>query len=210
MSQFCLITGIIVFSLLLGCSSKFKIESEPSEAQVYVINSESEERKAIGKTPLEMPTEEFENKVKSDSGEDFFTLEVAKDGFVSRKFTLPYSGTGTLMNALNIKLKQGENKEEQVAEAEELIKKLFLAQKFALSSQHERALIELDKLIEKYPKFSRALSMKGSIYFAQKKYSESLKWYEEAIKVDPQMEETIKMAAKVRKLTGSRNPAGGK
>ena len=105
-----------------------------------------------------------------------------------------------------MKLKQGEGpKEERLAK--DVLDHLFLAQKLALSAQYERAQIEIDHILTDFPGFPRALSMRASIYFAQKNYTESLRWYEEALKSDPQMEDAVKMAAKVRVLAGGRVPA---
>lgn len=200
-------TGFLLFIFIVGCSSKVKVTSEPTEAMVNVITGEGKQKKSLGKTPLEMPMAEFEEKVGPQAdGKQFYTLEFSKEGFAPQKLTIPYASSGTLLTEFNIKLSKGEAQEE-LGKAEELIKKLFLAQRFAITKQYERALIELDKILATHPDFARALSMKGSIYMAQKNYPESLKWYDQALKIDPEMQETVKLAAKVRQLTG-RQPAG--
>lgn len=205
---------IFTFLLLLvplACSSKFKVASEPPEAEVAVIVGANQERKVIGKTPLEMPATELSNFLGGQvpPGE-FFTLQITKNGFAEKNLSIPATRYGTNLTLINVKLAPDEatkkNKEEMKS-ADDILKKLFLAQKMALANQHERALIELDKILEKFPGFARALSMKGSIYFAQQKYEESLKWYEEALRADPQMEDTIKITAKVRDLLAGRRPA---
>ena len=40
--------------------------------------------------------------------------------------------------------------------------------------------------------------MKGAIYYLEKKYSESLSWYERALKVDSQAAEVIEMISRLR------------
>lgn len=199
----------LTLALATGCSSKIKINSEPPEVTVHFIKGEVKEKKSLGKTPLEMPVAEFEEKVgPRDETSQFYTVEFTKEGFETQVLTIPYASSGTLLTELNIKLKKGDDKKQELTKAQELINQLFLAQKFAITKQFERALIELDKIIEKHPDFSRALSMKGSIYLAQKNYPESLKFYEQALKADPQLEETVKLAAKVRQLISGRKPAG--
>lgn len=204
-----LIRAFIVFSLVAftsACSTTFKVVSEPSEAEVYIVPKDPKaEKKVIGKTPLEMPVADLQKSIDVAPGE-FFSLVVAKQGFDEQTFSLPATRFGTSVTELNVQLKNGEMKKE-VRSAKEILEQIFLAQRFALSNQYERALIEIDKILVKYPDFARALSMKGSIYFAQKNYQESLKWYEEAIKADPQLEETVKMAARVRQAIGGRLPA---
>lgn len=191
-----------------ACSSAFKVTSDPIDAEVAVLIGEKKERKVIGKTPLEIPTAELDKHI-GDALKpgQFFTLQVSKTGFETQSFNLPSTNFGTTVTQIDAKLKAGET-QNNLATAQELVKQLFLAQRFALSKQFERSLIELDRILLQYPNFARALSMKASVYYAQAKYDESLKYYEEALKADPQMEETVRLAAKVRELmSAGRKPA---
>jgi tetratricopeptide (TPR) repeat protein len=195
------------FWIFAGCAHKFKVQSEPIEADVYFLNPKSQEKKLVGKTPLELPMSEIREKVGDEmvSGE-FLTVLVEKAGHVTQTFLLPAAQFGTLVTELNVPLAQGTTpKEERFAKS--VLDRLFLAQKFALSQQYERALIELDKILTDFPGFARALSMKASIYFAQKNFTESLKFYEQALAADPQMEDAVKMVAKVKALQSGRDPA---
>ncbi len=179
-----------------------------------VLVGENKDKKSLGRTPIEMPVSEFEQKVGPQSSENqFYTIEFTKEGYEGEILTIPFASSGTLLTELNIKLKKAPDKTEEneaeLTKAQEIINSLFLAQKFAITKQFERALIELDKIIEEHPTFARALSMKGSVYFAQKNYQESLKWYEAALKADPQLEETVKLASKAREMISDdgRKPA---
>lgn len=198
-------------TLLFGCATTFKVTSDPVDASVSLISGESEtaERKLIGKTPLEMPMEEFNSKLGKEIPDGgFFKVAVTKEGFSEEILSIPATSFGTTLTQIDVKLKKDDGKKDkEVKTAQELLSQLFLAQRFALAQQFERALIELDKILATQPTFARALSMKGSIYYALKDYPESVKWYEEAIKVDPQMDETIKLLAKVRELNKGRVPA---
>jgi tetratricopeptide (TPR) repeat protein len=199
---------LFTFIFLTGCSSTFKVVSDPIEADVLVGTKKSE-LKLVGKTPLDLTTNELIEKI-GENENDFFIIEVKKEGFETEHFSFPKLQSGVLLSELNVKLKKDEGKESQLKTAQDIVNQLFLAQKFALSGQFERAMIQLDKILEEYPDFSRAASMKGSIHLAQKNYQESLKWYEKAIELDPKMEETVKLAAKVRELIGGRQPAGSR
>lgn len=192
---------------LSGCTHLFKVQSEPIEADVFFVNPKTGDKKLVGKTPLEMPMSDIREKMGEDmvSGE-FITVGVEKSGHVTQTFLLPAAQFGTLVTELTVPLKLGATpKEERFAKS--VIDRLFLAQKFALSTQYERALIEVDKILADFPGFARALSMKASIYFAQKNFSESLKFYEQALAADPQMEDAVKMVAKVKALQSGRDPA---
>lgn len=198
---------ILGFVSLTACGTMFKVTSEPADAEVYVLVGESKEKKLVGKTPLEIPIEEVTAALGATvSPGEFFTVEVAKQGFKPQSFNLPGNRFGTSVTQLDVKLLEGKS-DKEMQTAQDILNRMFLAQKLAVSQQYERALIELDQILTQYPTFARALSMKGSIYLAKKNYEESLKWYELALKEDPQMDETIKLAVRVRELLGQRAPA---
>lgn len=209
-----ILVKIIILSIgifLAGCSTFFEVKSEPLQADVFVMN-ENNEKKPIGKTPLQMPEADVKKVVGKNTGAgEFFTVLVEKEGYIPQSFNIPATRYGTTVTSLNVKLKKGETPQE-LRTAKEVLDHMFLAQKLAMSQQFERAQMELDKIITPFPDFSRALSMRASIYYAQKNYSESMKWYEEALKYDPDMDEAVKMLAKVRTLQGlspmAQAPAG--
>lgn len=192
----------------MGCSTTtFNVKSDPIQADVFFKTSKMPEKKPLGKTPLSLPMEELKKSIGPDvlSGE-YFTLIVEKQDYVTEALNIPATRFGTVLTEVEVNLKKG-SQVEDIKTAQEMVDRLFLAQKFALTQQYERAHIELDKVLKIYPKFSRALSMRASIYYVQKNYQESLKWYEEALKIDPQMDEAVKMSAKVRLALGVRAPA---
>jgi len=192
----------LILLVSFGCSSKFVVKSEPPEANVYFVDAKSGEKKSIGKTPLEMPADDVKKAVENmPSPGEFYTVLVEKNGYETQTFSLPTAQYTTLVTSLDVKLKEGVVQKE-LKLAKTILDQLFLAQKFALKNQFERAHIEIDKVIEQFPSFSRALTMRASIYFAQKNYSESLRWFEEALKVEPTLDEAIKMAAKLRSMPG--------
>jgi tetratricopeptide (TPR) repeat protein len=199
---------ILLCVTLSGCATSFVVNSEPLQSEVFIYNSKSGEKKTLGKTPLKLTMSEVQKVVAEDvnSGE-YFKVSVEKNGFVSESFLIPSTRFGTMVTTLTVKLKSGES-EKEARIARDILNHLFLAQKLALTKQYERAQVELDKILADFPAFARALSMRASIYFAQNNFTESLKWYEEALKADPQMEDAVRMAAKVRSLQGGgRAPA---
>lgn len=190
------------FLFIFGCSSpKFVVKSDPLTADVFLIAGDTKEKKPLGKTPIEMSIEDVMKNLGAESKGEFYKVVVEKDGFETQEFNIPSNGFMTRITALDVKMKQGKAQVE-MSLAKEILDYMFLAQKFAITGQFERAQIELDKVIAKFPKFDRALSMRASIYFAQKNYQESLKWYDAALKVNPDLEEAVKFSAKVRQQLG--------
>ncbi len=218
-------------------ANTFTVTSDPPQADVYVqapglstsqvplaagqpvdpnAAATPSERKAIGKTPFTIPMSEFKAVVGDGvSPGQYFPLIVERPGFLPETLLIPGTRFGTYVTAINVKLRPEPaniSKDEPKGKRDEktaraIIDHLFLAQKFAITQQFERAHIELDKIINEFPTFPRALSMRASIYFAQKNWAESLRWYEEALKADPQMDDAVKMAAKIRAIQSGRMPA---
>jgi len=201
----------IVLLFLTACSSSpvFNVVSEPIQAEIFYVTPTGE-KKSIGKTPYSVPMEELRKTIKEVESGEFFTLLIEKEGFQTQTYVIPATQFGTSISQLDIKLKQGQTIEE-LKKAKDVLNQLFLAQKYALTLQFERAQIELDKVLFHFPDFANAMSMRAAIYYAQKNYTESSTWYEKAIKADPQMDEAIKMLAKIKTLkSGDRLPANDK
>ncbi len=202
-----LLLWIGISLVMTGCSSVFTVKSDPVGADVYFQDPKSGDKKPLGKTPLTIPKSDLRKTVGNgiDSG-NFFTVVVEKQGYLPSSYSIPATGFGTMATILDVKLKEG-NAQKEARVAKDLLDRLFLAQKYALSAQFERAQIEIDKILAEFPAFARALSMRASIYFAQKNYEESIKWYDKALESDPQLEDAMRMSAKARALAGGRVPA---
>lgn len=189
-----MILGVFILSSL-GCSTKLKVQSEPADAEVFVSQQYSTEKKSLGKTPLEISYSELNQKSGGTpkSGE-FLVLSIEAKDFEAEKILLPAAPFGATGSNVNVKLVASKD----ANQAKNILDRLHNAQKFAQSSQFERALIETDKVLEIDPKFPRALSMKGSIFYLQKKYDEALKWFEKALAADNSFEEAVKMINKIK------------
>lgn len=192
---------VIVASLgLSGCSSApFKVVSEPDQAEVFIVDSKSNEEKLIGQTPLLKKKQELVEYLKDqNSPGSLVNIVVKKDGFKTKSIFIPLNGGGNLGTALNLKLSEGRSSTDEMKTASEIVDQLFLAQQFARTNQLERAAIEIEKILVKFPKFDRAMTMKAAILYAQGEFRESLQWYENAVDLNPQLKNAVKMAGKIR------------
>ncbi len=192
----------LVFALqfLANCgTTPFKVVSEPDQAQVFIVSGDPREEKPIGLTPLLKTDKDLEEYLK---GQNFpgglVNLVIKKDGYKTKDLWVPINAGGNLGTQLVLKLDETTSREDEVKTAQVLLERLFLSQQFAKTSQLERALIEIDKILEVFPKFDRALSMKAAIHYAKGEFEESLKWYESALAVNPELKTAIDMAGKVR------------
>jgi Flp pilus assembly protein TadD len=192
---------LIPLMTLSACiTARMSVKSEPTEASVYVKIPNTETRELIGKTPLTMTMKEFQDKAKIDpSNGELVEVDIEKKDFTTQKMLIPATRFGHISTTILSKLEPGNP---ETAQANRLLQHLFNAQKFANDAEFERAEIELDKALEIDATFTRALSLRGSIYFIQKKYDESARWFEKALAVDPQFEDSIKMINQIKKITG--------
>ncbi len=193
-----LVLGLLT-TLTFGCSSvPFKVVSEPEQAEVFVVTSEGVE-KSLGLTPLTKTKKELEEVFQQNSPGELVKFVVKKDGFKRLDIMLPLNAGGSLGTQLNLTLAKTTSSADELKTAQNIIDQLFKAQQYARTKQLERALIEVDKILEQFPKFERAMTMKAAILYGQGQFRKSLKWYEGAVDVNPQLTSAMQMAAKIRK-----------
>lgn len=192
------ILSLVSLTVLNSCSSVFVADSTPPQTEIYYLSQKTGEKKLIGATPLQIPMSELKSKLGEElQPGDFFKISFEKKGYRSESYQLPMSRSGTLMTKINVTLTETKNDAEEKM-AKSLIDHLFTAQRLALLKEYERAQIEIDKILAEHPTFTRAITMRAAIYMAQNNTAESIKWYEEALKIDPQMEDVIKIIAKLK------------
>ncbi len=171
------------------------MQSEPSDVEVFASAQNSNQKKSLGKTPLEIKYSELYEKAGfTPSNGEFLSITLEGKDYDVEKLLLPPAPYGLTSSQMFVKLTPLKD----VSQAKEILQKLHIAQKFAQAAQFERALVEIDKVLEVDPKFIRALSLKGSVYYLQKNFDEALKWFEKALSLDGSFEEAIKMITKIK------------
>lgn len=181
--------------LFLSCSSKLKIQSEPSDAEVFVSQQNSLDRKSLGKAPLDISYSDLIDKAggTARTGE-FYVLSFELKDHETEKLLLPPQPFGATQANVVAKLVPSKD----ANQAKDILQRMHNAQKFAQSGQFERAMAETDKILEVDAKFARALSLKGSIYFLQKNYDDALAWFEKALASDPSFDDALRMINKIK------------
>lgn len=185
----------------LGCTPVLTVKSEPSGATVYA-QMVNEQKQELGKTPFDLLYTDLEKvaPLASVTGE-MIPLTFEKEAHDPVILMVPSVRIGLSSATITAKLKPIQ---ESTATADHLLQFLHNAQKFANAGNYQRALEEADKAFEKDPKFIRALSMKGSIYFMQSRWDDSLIWYEKALALDNGFEEAVRMIAEIKKKKGAK------
>ncbi|MCB0422986.1 MAG: hypothetical protein KDD61_18440, partial [Bdellovibrionales bacterium] len=146
---------VLVFLTMIaaGCASNtFKVVSTPEKANIFLVDSETGERKSIGVTPYEKVGPEI-NEVLGDNYQPgrFLNIEIEKEGYNTKKLWVPASSGGSLSTEIKVTLKSAEKEKMELDKAEKIVNQLFLAQKFARMKQFERALIAIDNVLVQHP-----------------------------------------------------------
>ena len=193
---------IVLLALALtSCVSKpFKITSEPDNVEVFLVSKEDGERKSLGQTPIIKKKKEMSELMdKEMASGSMIQLQFEKDGYTGKDLWIPSTAGGSLGINIEVTMEEGTSSFEHAKNADQIIEKLFFAQNLARTQQFERAVIEIDKLLERFPKLTRALSMKGAILYASSSLKESLEAYEKALELNPELKTALEMSSKIRK-----------
>ncbi|MEK7691798.1 MAG: tetratricopeptide repeat protein, partial [Bdellovibrionota bacterium] len=184
----------------IGCSSRWIVRSEPDGADVYVISGATGARAKIGLTPLDIGAWEIEEKLNGFSSGDFVEVQIERQGFELERIFVSSPRLGVSRTQIKARLAVAGREFPLKPRSNDLLKRIYAAQRFAELGEYELAQRELSIALEIEPKFSRAAAMRGHFYLAQGRIEESIRWYDEALRIDPGLDEAIRMASVSRKL----------
>lgn len=191
-----------------ACGSNLVVQSAPDKATVFIKKPGGVDRVELGKTPLEITTTEMRNKADMESNSnEYRELVVELEGYTPQVLMLPPARFTTLKTTVFAKLELAPPT--QVEKSEQMVQHLFNAQSFAQKSDFDKAQRELDEALAISDRFVRAISMRGTIFYLQGNYLDSLKWFEKALELDPKYEEAVKMITVIRQKVGPQAAAPG-
>lgn len=183
-----------------GCAAKYVVKSDPEGVAVYYQAARSDNRIKLGDTPFELTEEQFTKTVSIDPHSvEYFELVFERQGFRPERLLVPGARFGAMSTTVSVAMKPSANDGNI---ARDLLQMIMNAQKFANEGDFQRAHSEVDRALQVDAKFARAASMKGAIYFMEKNYGDSLKWYESALQIDSQQQDVVKMISHLRRRLG--------
>ncbi len=189
---------LLVGLLLVGCTTpRVVVRSEPPGADVWVQDRISGTKNALGNTPLEVSSTMIDWILGPTNTADFWEILVSKEGFQTAQYYLPRT-LGKTIVGFTVKLVPGVD--DQRARA--VVERLFAAQKFAVKGDFEKAHREVDGVLLTWPRFPRALAMRGSVFLLQRKYHDALEAFENALEVDGDLEEARRMTQELHRFIG--------
>jgi tetratricopeptide (TPR) repeat protein len=182
-------TYIIIFTLFSGCSSIVKVDSEPSEATVYI--KEGQRLKKIGQTPLNLDYQSFSH-LKS------FQLRIEKEGYRPQEMLVDNRGLGVTSEIFTtMELSKGENTDVEINAGEALSKSISVYQ----AQQHRglatiqsqlnaneffQAEVSARQFVSENPFSSVGWALLGNAYYLQNKSDQALDAYRKSYEYDPE------------------------
>tara|TARA_B100000886_G_scaffold337711_2_gene298996 strand:+ start:257 stop:805 length:549 start_codon:yes stop_codon:yes gene_type:complete len=163
------------------------LKSNPSSADVYVINTSTNKRFKIGRTPFEISMQEI---VSNYSESKVFMVEIEKRGY--EQYRLMVGEVGSNEVDLQVNLNPLKTIIEQKA-ADELIAELFDIQRQIRTKDYSNAILRLVELEKAYPNYSIISELIGSAYYLDQKFKEALSYYRKAFSVNPENKDAFIM-----------------
>jgi tetratricopeptide (TPR) repeat protein len=200
---YCILGCVTTLILLGSCATLFEgstlvLQTEPTQAEVYVQVEGKKDRIKVGNTPMEFSEVQLAQQLKlSAESTQWVQFTFEKKEFMPRTVMVPSSRWGEKSKIMKIQLNPNT---EQSTIAKEIISHFFNAKKFAETKQFDQAHSEIDKVLELDPKSTQALTMKAGIFYLQNKMEESKKYYKDALNIDPSSSDAIKMLEKIQNL----------
>lgn len=190
---------LILMTLAVGCAApKVRVESNPEGAEVYLANAKSQDKKFIGKTPLEIDLKKFSDQVQAPpASRQFVRIVTEKKDYDSKELLVPVGSFGVLDTTVRVKLDPSKPKSDN---SKLVVQYLVNAQELINRGDFDRADLEVERSIQLEGSNPWAYSMRGHIYLLKKDYKKSLAAFEKAIEIDPSNEVLLKKIVNTRNL----------
>ena len=181
---------ILIFFLFLPIISKanyLALKSNPIGADVFVINTTTNKRVKIGRTPFEIQMQEV---VTNFSESQVFMVEIVKNGYEDYRVMIGQVGSNEVDLTVNL------NPLKTVLEqkmTDELMAQLFDIQRQIRTKDYGNAINRLIDLDKKFPNYSIISELIGSAYYLDQKFKEALSFYRKAFSINPENKDAFIM-----------------
>jgi len=188
-------------AVLTACSSSamLHLDSSPAQAKISVKPLGTGALKEIGQTPLSIKASQIEENL---NGSGPVTVIFQKNGYKEKEILL--SDISQLNQSVKVNLDPMSSLEDpSLVNAQ--IEAIFELQRLIRVKKFDEALIIISKLKTDAPHLSAPYEMEGGIFFVKGKLAESLDSYRNAVRLNPQSVEAIRM----RDMIASQSLGGG-
>lgn len=174
----------------------FKIASNPSEAELFAVSPADGTKTKLGKTPFKRPLSDLlDNYVKGN----IFLLEISKEGYETYRMLVTKTSNVEIDLKVNLTLK---NDIKKIKLKDKMIDDLFTAQRLIRSRNFTGAITLLDKLEDKFKKYSVISELKGTTYYLMGNLEKALAEYRLAFSKNTDNVDAYKMKTYLEKKMG--------
>jgi hypothetical protein len=174
---------IAVGVLFSGCIHTLEISTTPKGVQVYALKPDGEQGKLLGKTPVVL---------QSTSDEDYFHLKLAKRGYISRVFLLPFYRPANGKEEVKITLK-AQNKEwfqnalrvTYYNQTDALIKDFLSFQENIIQENDLECMRYIESLGKSYSEIATYHSLVGAYFWKKNRLNDARKAYLRLLELVP-------------------------
>ena len=196
-----LLAFIFIFPMI-SFGNYLTLTSNPSSADVFVINTTDNKRVKIGRTPFEISMQEV---VTNFSESQVFLIEVVKEGYEDYRVMVGQVGSNQV--DLTINLSPVKTVLEQKT-TDELMAQLFDIQRQIRTKDYSNAIDRLTALDKKFPNYSIISELIGSAYYLDQKFKEALSYYRKAFSINPENKDAFIMKNYLEKKFNLTSPKG--
>lgn len=196
----------IVFLAVVSCSSSGEVvvRSEPTDAQVYIVDPKTGQNALLGQTPVS-----FSKAERASKDSEVILLRIEKEGYQARSPSVSAFGGGT--SFLDIKLMPAGVAKNEIRDSFEKARQhIVMMQRMVVANRYSDALVEVEKVIELDPKNIEAYAAKGSIHYLMKDIESARFAWSKALELNPNYESVRSSLMELNALEAERKPSGVK
>jgi len=168
------------------------IKSSPKDCEVFVVDPETGNKTALGKTPYESTVQQVAGGNESGS----IQIEVAKPGFIPYHIAIPSAVGADVKLFANLEVEKNISMNQDF---DLLVGDLFDVLRMVRVKDYKNSFSKLEKLEKRFPHFSIIYEMKGMISYLQKNYKQALNFYRKSFGVNPKNMEAYRMKVYLEK-----------
>ncbi len=199
-----LILNTSLLCLIVSCATSagmVVVKSEPSGAQVFVVDPKSGQSALIGETPLG-----FKRAERITPGSDVIQLRIEKDGFQSKVPAVAAFGGGTTY--LQVQLSPAVVAKGEIRDSFEKARAhVSNMNRLVVTTRYSEALSEAERIIELDPKNAEAHAAKGSILYLMKDVDNARVSWSKALELNPNFESVRNSLIELNIDSNNRQPS---
>lgn len=190
--NFFFILMLSMTSMPSAFAGELVINSSPKDCEVFLVDSKTGKKSAVGKTPFESTVEQ----VAGGKSDGALQIEVSKPGFIPYNIALPTSVGADIKLFANLEVEKDVKMNQDF---DLLVGDLFDVLRMVRVKDYKNSFAKLEKLEKKFPHFSIIYEMKGMISYLRKNYKEALGFYRKSFGLNPKNREAYRMKVYLEK-----------